>query len=162
MKRTATRAAFVVLAAASAGTVLTGNAAAESRLDHHRRAVRSADVEQVVLTGVVTGRASDNAVRLNISPSALKGSGIESLDLVQLTAGQQTLPIRIMHSSDAPRFLDPNDGEAGEDVDAVGALVIDDSGKGNDTTLVAYEGAIADAIGARPGMAVRIVMRRYR
>jgi hypothetical protein len=156
------RSGLVLLAATIAGATLPGTAAAESRLDHFRRAVRSGDIEQVVLMGVVTGRASDNAVRLNISPAALANARIESLDLVQLVAADQTLPIRILTATDAPRFLQPADPDAVHDDDAVGALVIDDSGPGNDTTLVAYDGSIAQALRARPGMPVRLVVRRYR
>ena len=162
MNRGSIRTALTRLAVNAALAALPLPGQAETVLEHHRRAVRSGDIEQLSLKGVVVGRPSDNAIQLNISPRALSLARIEDLDLVKIVVDGQTLPVRIMHASMASRLLNSSGPDAYEDDDAVGALIVDDSGRGNDTTLVAYSGAIATALDAHAGMRVELLVSRYR
>jgi hypothetical protein len=153
--------ALALLAVNAALAALPLQGQAETVLEHHRRAVRAGDIEEISLKGMVVGRPSDNAIQLNISPRALALARVEDLDLVKVLVDGQTLPVRVMHASVASRLLNGG-GDAIEDDDAVAALIVDDSGRDNDTTLVAYGGAIARALDAHAGMRVELLVSRYR
>ena len=152
-----------VLASALGATVFAMSTAsfAETPLEAYRRAVRANDMETVSIPGWVAQFETPNVARLSISTQDLQNSGLNSQDLVRVTAGAQQLRARLVTSTVFQQATN-SDSKSAPDIEADSYIVFDPVNPSAFVRLVGTGSSLAEALHGTAGMRVEISLTRVR
>ena len=129
-------------------------------LEYHRSAVRGGAMETLSFAGPIVARLAGNGLRIGIESSTLARAGVQSLDLVEVIAGAQSVRARVIRASLAPVLL-ASGAETSPDTEASVGLVVTDHGVDGPIELVGIDG-VEPLTNVDLGMPIEIRIRRYR
>lgn len=146
----------------AASVLVTGTTSfAETPLEAYRRAFRANDMEIVSVPGWVTQFETPNVARLSISTQDLQNSGLNSQDLVRVTAGAQQLRARLITSAVFHQVNKP-DSKSAPDIEADSYIIFDPAHSSELVRLVGMGSSLVDALKGTAGMRVEISLTRVR